>query len=412
MQKIAINTSTSGKVRYEKLNGRNHLVTEMRPIVGDIVMNGGMYPDAEVAKSFMQLDQLPAPNRHPVINGKNASAFHPLAANKHNVGAFIRNPRKVKKEVFNELWIDETVANQTDEGKEIINRLETGSPIGVSTGLQLERTEVNDDGLDYNWIGTNYQFDHVAILLENNQAGGDQTLTLNDDDLQIVEITNAFSSNNVKDQISALLNEGLTNTRAWVIDLMIEDGDSGSVVYELNEKLFKRDFTVMDDKVTLGSEGMEVIKTVTFTELNGGDASTSTNAKESEMTDKATNDSATVKDGEVTIEQAMNLLQKKGFTVVNATDARNEEIKYFLDNKDTLTTLVENQKSEEAELRKQVLEANSELTEDEVNGMSVNVLRKVITPAMDHSLNGGHIGTVNSGEDTRDFTINYDEEAA
>jgi len=412
MQKIAINTNTSGKVRYEKLNGRNHLVTEMRPIVGDIVMNGGMYPDAEVAKSFNQLDQLPAPNRHPVINGKNASAFHPLAANKHNVGAFIRNPRKVKKEVFNELWIDETVANQTDEGKEIINRLETGTPIGVSTGLQLERTEVNDENLDYNWIGTNYQFDHVAILLENNQAGGDQTLTLNDDDLQIVEITNAFSSNNVKDQISALLNEGLTNTRAWVIDPVVEDGDSGSVVYELNEKLFKREFTVMDDKVTLGSEGMEVIKTVTFTELNGGDASTSTNAKEPIMA-KADKDGVIVNDGEISLEQAINVCQEKGMTVVNAADANKESMQYFMDNEDSIKTLVENQKSEEAALRKQVLETNTELTEDEVNGMSINVLKKVITPKMDHSLNTGNMGAINSSDgDDRDFSFNYDEEAA
>lgn len=418
MNKVAIATNTSGTVRHEMLNGRTHLVTNMRPIVGDIVMNGGLYPDAEVTKSFNQLDQLPAPCGHPKVAGQNISAFHPLAVNSHNIGAFIRNPVKQEKEVYTELWIDETIANQSDDGQEVIKRLNAGTPIGVSTGLQLERQTVNEEGLDYSWIGSNYKFDHVAILLNELPAGGDQTVTINEDEELEVHVleANEFSISNLKDSISSMLKAGRTENDPWpyIVDVFVEGEDGGYLIYELQDQYFKRTFSAenMGANVTLG-EPQPVERVVTYTELNGGDASTQqTNQTQEPEMDKSNEGGVT--NGEFTIEDAVNLLESKGFKVVNTADAQNEDLKFFLENKDSIMQLVENQQAELVDLRAKVLEANEELTEDEVNGMSVNLLKKLAptpTATVNHALaagNAGKVTAINGAVEIPDYTPKYD----
>ena len=172
---ISINSRTTGKFRRETLNGRSHIVTSMMPIRGNTAMNGLFYPLDEVKKSFMQLNKLPAPNGHPKVNGVHISAFDPIAMNAHNVGAFIRNPKMKGKEVYTDVLIDETVANLSDDGREIIKRIEEGGQIGVSTGLAIN--QVSDEsgtdelGASYSKTGYGFNFDHVAILLNEKPAG-------------------------------------------------------------------------------------------------------------------------------------------------------------------------------------------------------------------------------------------------
>ena len=115
----------------------------------------------------------------------------------------------------------------------------------------------------------------------------------------------------------------------------------------------------------------------------------------------------------ITIENAMELLTSKGFTVVNAKDAQAEDMKYFMDNKPAIQTLIANQESEVVALREKVLAANSELTAEEVGGMSVNLLRKLGAPQVaNRSLNAGFVrqpGTVaTNSADVPDYSPNYD----
>jgi len=173
--KILINSKTSGKFKREVIAGRSHLVTTIMPIRGDITMNNIFYSDKEVTNSFMQLNMLPAPNGHPEVNGVAVPAFHPVANNKHNIGGFLRNPRKKGKRVFADFLIDEEVANNSEAGKETIRRIEAGERIGVSTGLVIaqviNRTGTDDFGVKFTCEGKGFNFDHVATLLNNNDAG-------------------------------------------------------------------------------------------------------------------------------------------------------------------------------------------------------------------------------------------------
>ena len=197
--KVLINSKTSGKFSREIIDGRSHIITTIMPIRGDIAMNGINYPDKNVEDSFMQLNMLPAPNGHPTVNGVNVSAFHPVANNKHNIGGFMRNPRKKGKRVFVDFLLDEEIANNSDGGKETIRRIESGEKIGVSTGLGItsviNKTGSDDFGKKYTREGSGFKFDHVAILL-NEEAAGNHAgteLILNEADGEVL-VYNAAES--------------------------------------------------------------------------------------------------------------------------------------------------------------------------------------------------------------------------
>ena len=181
--RISVINKSSGKFRIEEINGRQHIVTQMMPIEGDSVMNRLFYPNSVVTASYEQLNMLPAPDRHPEVNGEPVSAFNPLAINAFNFGGFTRSPVQTGKRVVTDLVIDLEVANKTKRGKKIIERIRQGKKIGVSTGLLAE---VNNAAgkvgkQEYDGTVTNISFDHVAVLLDQAPAG-ENTFTINHSD--------------------------------------------------------------------------------------------------------------------------------------------------------------------------------------------------------------------------------------
>ena len=177
---IVVNSASSGKFELQQINKRPHIVTTMMSIEGDSVMNKLFYPNAEVKSAHTQLDRLPAPVEHPVIDGAFVSANDPLATNAHNVGAFVRNPRIDGKRIINDLAIDVEIAERDERGKKIIEKIKSGERLGVSTGLNADMINADGahNGAEYHGIINNIQFDHVAILLDEKPAG-DNTYTLN-----------------------------------------------------------------------------------------------------------------------------------------------------------------------------------------------------------------------------------------
>ena len=180
MPRLTINSKTTGKFTVSTINGREHLVAKMRPIEGDSVMNRLLYPTAEVKAAYTQLDDIPAPAGHPVVEGRDVSAYNPLANNAYSFGAFVRNPEMTGNEVTTDLAIDLEVASRTEAGQEVVNRIKSGQKIGVSTGLTAE--VINKKGgkgrAKYDGVINGIQFDHVAVLLDAEPAG-ENTYTLN-----------------------------------------------------------------------------------------------------------------------------------------------------------------------------------------------------------------------------------------
>jgi len=419
--KIAINSTTDGHYRTEMLNNREHIVTTMVPIVGNTVMNGGFYSDAEVEKSYNQLDMLPAPNKHPTVAGQNVSAFHPLAVNAQNFGAVVRNPTKEGEVVTNELWVDAEVANKSKDGKELIKRIKNKKKVGVSTGLTLKQRAANGtaaDGKDYTWEGADFKFDHVAILL-NEKAAGDHVGTAlkfnegqdDEDTIDIVQINELTTT-----QLYQKLRELITPARsddchvyAWPDEIF---PDSKQFIYEKRirgekRKLFKRGYAIdSNDVVTLLGDEVEVVKKITFEPV--GEQNTNNMENEMPKEDKAVKAAAASSGQEAgaaptvsnedAIANAQALLKENGFTANSEADQA--KIDKLLANSDKLESLLANEDTRIGEIKADIVK-NSTMTEDELEGMSEGVLTKLqnqFRPA-NYSGQGGSGVTNTNGDD-------------
>jgi hypothetical protein len=248
LHKIIVNSRTSGKFTREIIEGDSHIVTTMMPIRGDIAMNKRLYSNAEVDSSYMQLNMLPAPHGHPTVNGIKVPAFHPIANNKHNIGGFLRNPRKKGKRVFVDFLLNETVANNSEEGRAVIKRIEENKKVGVSTGLTAESVVTNsgtdDFGAPYDAVLGGLHFDHVAILLNEvaagEHAGTELILNENNEDISVSSIpdnilVNELSSSEIRDSLSNLIRPAPHNlgNYGWINDIYPE---SKTFIYQLENE--------------------------------------------------------------------------------------------------------------------------------------------------------------------------------
>lgn len=161
--------ANTAAIRREKRNGRDVIIVPSATLPDDVVMNGILYPAAEIAKSFKTLERTPAPLGHPAINGKFLSARDPEGINGHYIGAWNENVRQEKGRVFLDKVIDVEFANQSPGGKRVLNAIDKGEAVHTSTGLLAMLDAANGD-VDYKFTARDIEFDHDAILLDEEGA--------------------------------------------------------------------------------------------------------------------------------------------------------------------------------------------------------------------------------------------------
>lgn len=173
---MQVNVTTkvnSQAIRRETYNGRPHLVLPSYTLPANVVMNGGLYPESEIDAHYQGLEGTLAPLGHPTVDGKFVSAFSPEGINAGHIGAWNRNVKKSGNRVYAEKWVDTTVANQSEGGRELLERvaaIERGEdvpPIHTSVAVFLDQLEANAEqkaqGIE--WVAKINAMDHDAILL-------------------------------------------------------------------------------------------------------------------------------------------------------------------------------------------------------------------------------------------------------
>ena len=151
-------------------DGETITIRSTTPVVDDVVMNGGLYPADEIAKSYASLEGTPAPLDHPVdADGNFISASNGDGLQKFYVGAINKNVSYKNGVVESDVVVNKAQALAHPRGQEFIDRLQSKDPIHISTGLMLQKEQAvgNSKGKDYTWIARNMTFDHCAILLQN-----------------------------------------------------------------------------------------------------------------------------------------------------------------------------------------------------------------------------------------------------
>lgn len=156
-----LNTKNAKK---EKRNGRDVIIVPSATMPDDIIMNKVKYPAAEIKASHMSLNRSPAPLNHPMVNGKFVSARDPEGLNVGWIGAWNENVRYADGKIRLDKVIDVEKANQSPEGKRVLDAIEKGKAIHTSTGLLAHMESVKEK--DHDFVAHEIEFDHDAILLD------------------------------------------------------------------------------------------------------------------------------------------------------------------------------------------------------------------------------------------------------
>lgn len=172
-----VNNAAIRRIRNER--GDLVYVVPSYTLPDDCVMNGGLYPADEIARSYHTLNDTPAPAGHPYdANGNYISANSPDGILYFQCGIFNKNVQRQADDVYGhrvyaEKHIHVETAMKTERGKRILEAIDKGLPIHTSTGVlvDVEQTAgVNAAGKEYQWIARNLSFDHDAILLDEDGA--------------------------------------------------------------------------------------------------------------------------------------------------------------------------------------------------------------------------------------------------
>lgn len=308
--------NSASNITSETINGKEHIVVKgVVPIVDDVVMNGGLYPAAEINQGYGTMERKLMPLGHPKVDDKYVSANDPVAINDYYGGAFAMNVTKTDGRVVMDMAVNRRFAEAHPKGSKLLARLEAMmnkekvEPIHISTGLQLNKQEKKGEsrGKKYSWIASNMQFDHIAILLDEPGAAtpeegvgifvnaqGDQfeieTVNLADaancTEEGLINKTKFFftnASNYSFDDISRAIGDKLREGRSdddWVWpDTIWPD----SFIYRNDTKYFKQKYLIDDDgKAVFVGEPQEVVRKPTEYEIK-------TNGAENPMKDMIVN---------------------------------------------------------------------------------------------------------------------------
>ena len=170
--------------------------------VDDAVMNRVHYSAEENAKGMPSMNGNPVTLGHPVVDGQNASGVNGKGLEDYYSGGTIRNVYNNAGVWYADASIKKSVLNAQDGGKEYAELIESRQDIGVSTGLMFEANEMkgrNAKGEDYDASAINQSYDHLAMLANEEPAGGkDTVIRFNSKDTQVFDVNQLITNTDEK----------------------------------------------------------------------------------------------------------------------------------------------------------------------------------------------------------------------
>lgn len=276
-----ITTNLSGPIRYEMLEGRRHLVVHTSILTEDVHEgNNGpvFYPNEELSAHPGIWNHRPIVVYHPEKDGKAVTACSHDIINSRKIGITLEANWNGKLGV--ESWLDEERTKEID--KRIIENLEAGKPVEVSTGLYADPdpTPGEWNGKKYTIIARNHKPDHLAILPDMLGA-----CSIEDGCGMLVNgckckgecdkckskkaeptanaLAASISHETVREKLAALLQEG------WGYSYWIVEVFSNYFIYcDYDSNYRKMGYSVgVDGSVTLSGNAVAVEKIVTYETL-------------------------------------------------------------------------------------------------------------------------------------------------
>ncbi|CNE41425.1 hypothetical protein [Yersinia kristensenii] len=386
----------SASIRRETYNGRDHIVIPSYTLPANVIMNNEYYPESEIDAHYRGLEGTLAPLGHPAVNGQHVSAFSPEGINIGHIGAFNRNVKKSGNRVFVEKWVDIDVANRTEGGRELLERvaqIERGEdvpPIHTSVAVFRERSEAPDDlkaqGAD--WIVKIHAMDHDAILLhEVGAATPEQGVGL---------MVNADLATPLQANSGALIGESFRererrlekaakdrfapgdNDYAWIADFT----DSQAVIIKNGGDAQVYGYKSEGGKITFSDTGTAVTRQESWVSIIANKVKFLFTPQDS----PATNSNNTEGDMPLTKEEMEQIGSMIGEAVATNTEKALKPLSDKVDalqaNHKTLSdTLTANSRAEEVTKRAEVAKVHGEIVANALSGEALDAMFKSLGKA-------------------------------
>jgi hypothetical protein len=417
------NAVTSEMVRKEEFQGEMHYMIASATMPDDIVMNGGLYPAEEIAASFTGLEEVHAPVGHPVdVNGNFISATTPYAVRNNGIGAQVANVRRENGRVFHDTAINIEVAKSSNLGKRVLDRVEAimsgdnAKPIHTSTGVYLERTDVENDSTMYanrivephDWVGSNFFFDHNAILLDEDGAATPEQgtgMAVNKSGEQVKVLIHNEEGDVVATQEGDIIDELYefkTAVREAIKSAHFAGDNNYCYIVELHESyvilenyvdgegdtLYKVPYMVDSDGGITSGTPQKIKRNIVYTAINSMKTfmkSMGFASNNHEAYNGVTNNETPVEENDMNKEEMQALLAEQSKTMqANLNDQLASSLKPL---QESVKALEANAKAGE-QIEKDALIAKSGLSAEIASEMSVNALKAVVKQKEDLEANG------------------------
>lgn len=228
-------------IEYFEHNGREHIRIPSFTLPDNVIMNGGLYPADEIAKSFHTLKGTLAPVAHPTVNGVAVVATKPEAINAHYVGVWNAKVERCEKSkrIYIEKWVDVEFAKKFEDGQRLLDAINNGDILHTSTGLHCIREPAPVGTAGYTWIARNMRFDHDAILFDEPGAATPEQgvgLCVNSADQVVTAVlptleTNGALKNSYRHKYNAI-QAALREVHGYADDpVFVEDFDDSVVIF-------------------------------------------------------------------------------------------------------------------------------------------------------------------------------------
>lgn len=278
-----LTNNLTGKVRKEKLQGRDYLVVPM-VMLTEGVHNGSngplYYPSDELTKTPVVWNHKPIVVYHPESNGQGISACAPEVLEKQSVGIVLNTravrDRKGKRlaKLRAEAWLDEARIDEVDP--RIREHLNANKVMEVSTGVFTDNVgpEGEWNGEKYVAVARNYRPDHLALLPDKvgacSVAKGAGLLQLNEQRLiNLMDLRGLVANEMSHSQISTGLSMALREKLGEKWTGWIEDIFDGSVVYWDDGKLCRIKYVADNGTVDLAGDHEYVERRVSYEVVSG-----------------------------------------------------------------------------------------------------------------------------------------------
>lgn len=402
---MQVNVTTkvnSQSIRRETYNGRDHIVIPSYTLPANVIMNNELYPESEIDAHYQGLEGTLAPLGHPTVNGQFVSAFSPEGINVGYAGAWNRNVKKAGNRIYVEKWVDVLKANESENGRELIARVEAIErgeevpPIHTSVAVFRDQLPATDEqkAMGANYVVKIHAMDHDAILLhEVGAATPEQGVGL---------MVNADLAKPLKTNSGALVGESYRDRErrlekaardrfasgndeyCWVADFT----DEQAVIIRNGGDAQVYGYTSEGGKITFSDTGTQVVRQESWVSLIGNKFKALFNSQES----PATNTKTTEGDMPLTKEE----LEQIGSMVSEAVATNTEKaIKPLSDKVDALQanqdklseTLTANSRAEEVTKRAAVASVHGEIVANALSGEALDAMFKSLGEATEIGAN-------------------------